>query len=127
MACSKYVEAVFGAGLVSSTVMDYLCKDLVGDLASLLASVYAVYGGSSYQSMIKSLKAKNIVSKRLPENLDDNGLDVSYSLIFHIMLALSNMSENRFVEWFTRDDLSHLEKLKVKRIVKLFLEVQGQV
>jgi hypothetical protein len=127
MACSKYVEAMFGAGLVSATVMDYFCKDLVGDLASLLASVHAVYGGSSYQSMIKSLKAKNIVSKRLPENLDDNGLDVKYSLLFHIMLALSIMSENRFVEWFTRDDLPYLEKLKVKRIVKLFLEVQGQV
>lgn len=127
MACTKYVEAVFGAGLVSDSVMEYLRKDLVGDLASLLVSVHAAYAGRSYERMMKSLRAMKVIRNRLPESLDKFDLDTNYPLIMHIMLAMSVMGETSFVEKFTRSDMAFLEQLKVKRIMRLFLEVEGQV
>lgn len=129
MACTKYVEAVFGAGLVSDTVMECLRKDLVGDLASLLAAVYSAYGGKSFNRMMKSLRAKNMICEHyiLPESLDQFDLDTNKPLVMHIMVHMALVGEASFVEHFTRGDMSLLEQLKVKRIVRLFLEVEGQV
>jgi hypothetical protein len=127
MACSKYVEAVFGTGLVSNIIMEHLHKDLIGDLVPLLVSVYSIYNGNSYRVATKCLNAKNIIIRRLPEALDKDGSDTNNILLYRIILTLSTKSEFRFIEWYTRDDLSFLEKLKIKRIMKLFLEVKDKV
>ena len=127
MAHSKYIQALFGSGLVADMVMENLRKDLIGDLVSLLSSAYSAYGGSSYERMKKSVNAKNIISKRLPEDLDEFGLSTNFAFIIHIILALSTKSEAHFILWFTRNELTFLDKLKVQKIMKLFVEVKDQV
>lgn len=123
MAYATYVEAVFGAGLVSDTIMEHLRQDLIGDLGALLASVYAVYGGGSAERMLKSLKAKSLIEDRLPVEYDEHSLRVPHN-ISTIMVFMSRMSESRFVEEFTQNDMSFLDQLKVKKIMQLFLEVK---
>jgi hypothetical protein len=127
MAYLKYVEAAFGAGLVSDIIMEHLHKDLIGDIVPLLVSVHSIYNGNSYRAATKCLNAKNLIMGRLPEALDKDGSDTNNIFIYRIILTLSTKSEFRFIEWYTRNDLSFLEKLKIKRVMKLFLEVKDKV
>jgi hypothetical protein len=127
MACSKYVVAVFGAGLVSDIIIEHLHKELIGNLVPLLTSVYSIYSGNSYRAATKCLNAKNLILGRLPEALDKDGSDTNNIFLYRVILTLSTKSEFRFIEWYTRDDLSFLEKLKIKRVMKLFLEVKDKV
>ena len=127
MACSKYVEAAFGVGLVSDIIMEHVQQDLMGDIVPLLASVHSIYNGSSYRAATKCLNAKNLIIGRLPEALDKDGSDTNNIFLYRIILTLSTKSEFRFIEWYTREDLSFLEKVKIKRVMKLFLEVKDKV
>jgi hypothetical protein len=127
MACSKYVVAAFGAGLVSDIIIEHLHKELIGNLVPLLASVYSIYSGSSYRAATKCVNAKNLIIGCLPEALDKDGLDTNNIFLYRIILTLSTKSELRFIEWYTRDELSFLDKLKIKRVMKLFLEVKDKV
>jgi hypothetical protein len=127
MACSKYVEAMFGAGLVSDIIMEHRRKDLIGDLVPLLVSVHSIYGGTSYKIAMKCLNAKNAIIGRLPDAFDDEGVDTNNIFLYRVIINLSTKSETQFIEWYTRNDMSFLDKLKVKRIMKLLLEVKDTV
>jgi hypothetical protein len=119
MACFKFVEAAFGPGLVTDTIMYYREVDLIGDLPKLLSDVFAVYAGHNYETMFRALKAKNAIVSRLPESLDGTSFST-----FRVLLALSSMSESKFVAHFTDDELSFADKLKAKKIMRLMLEVK---
>jgi hypothetical protein len=127
MAYSKYVEAKFDAGLVSDIIMEHLHNDLIGNIVPLLVSVHSIYSGNSYKTVIKCQKAKNAIIRRLPEALDKNGLDTNNIFLYQVILTLATKSENNFIKWYTRNDLSFLDKLKIKRVMKLFLEVKDEV
>ena len=127
MACTKYVETVFGSGLVSDIIMEHLRKDLIGDLVPLLVSVHSIYSGNSYKMAMKCLNAKNAIIGRLPDAFDDEGLDTNNIFLYRIIMNLSYKDETQFTKWYTRNDLSFLDKLKVKRVMKLFLEVKDTV
>jgi hypothetical protein len=107
--------------------MEHLRKDLIGDLVPLLVSVHSIYSGTSYKAATKCLNAKNAIIGRLPDAFDDEGLDTNNIFLYRIIMNLSNKDETQFTKWYTRNDLSFLDKLKVKRIMKLFLEVKDTV
>jgi len=124
MACVKYVEAVFGSGLVADTIMYHLKEDLNRDLSKLLSDVHASFSwvgmtnpGLKYNLMLKSRAVLFAVRDSLPQ-------DVPEDFGFHSLLVTLNcLNESQFVACFTREeDMSFLDKLIWKRVLTLMLE-----